>query len=120
VIFILRHDIVIGEGSSRLGVFSRGLPLSLLDIFSQHERVRELDVPFVVCPLRWFFNLLGHGSFHFVPVLEDVFPFFGCFGLFMIGRVSSCFPKSHALLGLSFNFYLVLHPLLTIVYKVQQ
>jgi len=68
--------------------------------------------------LGGFFNLLAHGSFHFVPLLQNVFPFFGCFGLVMIGRVSSCFPKSHALLGLNFNFYLVLHPLLTIVCKV--
>jgi hypothetical protein len=49
--------------------------------------VQELDVPFVVSPLRWFFCLLGGGSFHFVPCIPPCF--FGCFDLFMIGRVSS-------------------------------
>jgi hypothetical protein len=43
--------------------------------------VQELDVPIVVCPLSWFFCLLRHGSFHFVPCIS---PFFGSFGLFMI------------------------------------
>jgi hypothetical protein len=47
----------------------------------------ELDVPLVVCPLiTWFFFVfLDMGSFHFVPCIP---PFFGSFGLFMIGRVS--------------------------------
>jgi hypothetical protein len=31
--------------------------------------VGELDVPFVVRPLRWFFCLDGCGSFHFVPCI---------------------------------------------------
>ncbi len=30
---ILRHAIVVGEGSSRLSVLSRGPPLSLFDMF---------------------------------------------------------------------------------------
>jgi len=37
-------------------------------------RVEEVDVPFVVRPLSWFFCLLGRGSFHFVPY---IFPLFG-------------------------------------------
>ncbi len=36
--------------------------------------------------LGGFFCLLGHGSFHFVPC---IILFFGCFSLFMIGKVSS-------------------------------
>ncbi len=38
------------------------------------DPVQELDVPLVVCPLRWFFCLLGRGSFHFVPCIH---PFLG-------------------------------------------
>jgi hypothetical protein len=38
------------------------------------EGVQELRVPFVVHPLRWFFHLLGHGSFHFVRCIP---PFWG-------------------------------------------
>jgi hypothetical protein len=48
----------------------------------------QFDVPLVIRPLRWFFCLLGCGSFIFYLV----FPFFGCFGLFMIGRVSLSVP----------------------------
>jgi hypothetical protein len=60
------------------------------------KHVRELDVPLVVCPFRWFFCLLGHGFFHFVPCIP---PFFGCFVLFMIGKVSlSCKGKVGCLL----------------------
>ncbi len=69
MIFILRWAIVVGEGSSRLNILSRSPPLSLFDI-----GVSELDVPLKVCPLRWFFCLLGHGSFHFVPCIP---PFLG-------------------------------------------
>ncbi len=88
MIFILKHAIVIVEGSSRLGVLSRGPPLLLLDmlLMTRQEGVWELDVPFVVHPFRWFFCLLGRGSFRFVPCIP---PFFGCFDLFMIDRVSS-------------------------------
>ncbi len=52
-----------------------------------HDRggVQELDITLVVHHLRWFFCLLGRGSFH----LFLVFPLFLCFGLFFIGRVSS-------------------------------
>ncbi len=32
-------------------------------------KVWELDAPFVVRPLRWFFCLVGCGSFHFVPCI---------------------------------------------------
>jgi len=42
--------------------------------------------PLCVLPLRWFFCLLGGGSFHSVLCIP---PYFGCFGFFMIGRVSS-------------------------------
>jgi hypothetical protein len=52
--------------------------------FFWHEGVWELDVPLVVCPLRWFICLFGCGSFHFVPCIP---PFFEYFGLFMIGSV---------------------------------
>jgi hypothetical protein len=52
----------------------------------------ELDVPLVVWPLKWFFCLLGCGSFHFFdPCIPSYF--FGCFGLFIIGRVSPAFQK---------------------------
>ncbi len=33
---------------------------------------QELDVPLVVCPLRWFICLLGHESFHFVPCFPSL------------------------------------------------
>jgi len=62
-----------------------------LDSTTQQEGVQELDVPLVVQPLRWFFCLLGCGSFPFVPCLP---PYFGCFGLYMIFRVSSLLPES--------------------------
>jgi len=63
---ILRCVVAIGEGFSRLGLLSGGPPLSFFICFSWQEGVWELDVPFVVCLLRWFFYLFGHGSFHFV------------------------------------------------------
>ncbi len=62
------------EGSSRLGVLSGGPPFSLfVMLLKQPKGVWELDVPFVVCPLRWFFRLLGHESFHFVPCIPPFF-----------------------------------------------
>ncbi len=64
--------IAVGEGSSRLGVLSGGPPFSLFDIFSRQKGVRELDVPFVVHLLKWFFCLLGSGSFHFVPCIAPL------------------------------------------------
>jgi len=57
--------VAVGEGS-----FRQGPSLSLFDmlVVTRTDWVRELDVPLVVCPLRWFFCLLGpYGSFHFVP-----------------------------------------------------
>jgi hypothetical protein len=90
-----RRAVAVGEGSFRLGVFSGGPTLYLFDMLlvigggwgnwcspcgspspfiigyaSGHRRgVWELDVPFVVHPLRWFFCLLGQASFHFVPCI---------------------------------------------------
>jgi hypothetical protein len=48
---------------------------------AQQEGVQELDVPLVVRPLRWFFCLLGRGSFHCVS------PFLGALVYILIGRV---------------------------------
>jgi hypothetical protein len=78
----LRQDVALGEGFFRLSLLSGGPPFSLFDM------LQELDVPFVVCPLGWwFFCLLGCGSFHFVPCIQ---PFFlGCFGSIMSDTVSS-------------------------------
>ncbi len=77
----MRQDVALGEGFFRLSLLSGGPPFSLFDM------LQELDVPFVVCPLGWwFFCLLGCGSFHFVPCIP---PFFGCFGSFMSDKVSS-------------------------------
>jgi hypothetical protein len=45
VISILKHVIVISEGSSRLNVLSRVLPLSLFDMLLATRGVQELDVP---------------------------------------------------------------------------
>ncbi len=67
-----------GRGvSARLGTFQELLPFPYLICFLQQEGVQELDVSFVVRPSRWFFCLLGCGSFHFVPF---VYPF--CWVLF--------------------------------------
>jgi len=68
-IFILRHDVVVNEGSSRLRVLSRGPSLSLFNILLMIRGIWELDVPIVVHPLGWFFCLPGHGSIHFVPCI---------------------------------------------------
>jgi hypothetical protein len=46
--------------------FQEVLPFPYLICFSQQEGVWELDVLFMVCLLKWFFCLLGRGSFHFV------------------------------------------------------
>ncbi len=62
-VFILRHAIVVGEGSSRLGVLQEVLPFSYLICFSLQEGICELDVPLVVHPLRWFFSVLGGSHF---------------------------------------------------------
>jgi hypothetical protein len=79
---------VVDEGFSKVSILLRGLSLSLFDIFFQQEGVQELDVPLVLRLLRWFFCFLRQGSFHFVPCF---LLFLGCFGLFMIGRMSSNF-----------------------------
>ncbi len=63
-------------------------PFHYFDMLLGTRGVWELDVPLVVCPLRWFFCLLRGGSFHFVPCFP---PLFGCFGLFWIGRVHLLF-----------------------------
>jgi len=70
-IFILRCAIAIGEDSSRLGILSRGPPLSLFDML-----LAIGGGSFVVRPLRWFFCLLGCGSFHFVPFVSSFFQVF--------------------------------------------
>jgi hypothetical protein len=69
---------------------------SYLICLSQLKGVWELDVPLVVCPLRWFFCLLEHGSFHFVPCVP---PFLGAldFITYLLGIIFS--PISHHLRG---------------------
>ncbi len=62
-------------------------PGSLFDMVLTRGGGLGTWVPLVVNPLRWFFCLLGRGSFHFVPCIHS--PFFGCFGFFFIGSVSS-------------------------------
>jgi hypothetical protein len=65
---ILRCVVAIDEGSSKLGVFLEGPPLSLFDVLLMTRGVQELHVPFVVHPLlKWFICLLGRGSFRYVP-----------------------------------------------------
>ncbi len=54
----------------------------------------ELDVPLLVCPLKWFFCFLGHGgSFHLVPFLPNPPPpppfFLGALVFILLCRVSS-------------------------------
>ncbi len=66
MVSILKHVIVLNEGFSRLNILLGSLPHSLFDNFLQKKGFRELDVPFVVCLLRWFLCLLGHGFFLFV------------------------------------------------------
>ncbi len=72
--------------------FKEVFPFPYLICFLWSKRVRELDVPFVIRFLKWFFCFFGHGSFHFVflysPILE-------CFDLFMICKVSSNNPKKN-------------------------
>jgi len=89
VILILRCVVVEGEGSSRLGLLSRG-PSPFLIGYTCDDKKGFGNLRF-----HLGFTLLG-GSFVFLNVapfiLFLVFPssfFFGCFGLLMIGRVSS-------------------------------
>jgi len=84
---VTTHGIAIGESSSRLCICSRGPPLSYLICFLWLDGVCELDVPFVVHLLRWFFL---SSSMLVLPFCSFLFiVFLGCFGLFMIGWVSS-------------------------------
>jgi hypothetical protein len=54
---------------------------------SDEEILKEMgQEDIVVHPLWWFFCFLGCGSF---PFCSSYSPFFGCFGFFMIGKVSS-------------------------------
>ncbi len=65
--------LAVSEGSSRLGVLSGGPPLSLFVMLLVTKVGLGTYVPFVVRPLRWFFCLLGHESFHFVPCIPPFF-----------------------------------------------
>ncbi len=65
--------LAVSEGSSRLGVLSGGPPLSLFVMFLVIKVGLGTYVPLVVRPLRWFFCLLGHESFHFVPCIPPFF-----------------------------------------------
>jgi len=59
--------------------------LHYLICFSRQEGVCKLDVPCWFALFWWFFGLLGWGPSFFDPCIPT---FFGCFDLFMIGRVS--------------------------------
>ncbi len=83
-ITILSRAIAVGEGFSKLGILSRGPTLLLFDMLLATGGDSGIRCSLVVCPV--LVVLLGHGSFLFVlcsPLL------FGCFDLFMVGRVSS-------------------------------
>ncbi len=73
-----------------------------LDSTTQQEGVRELDVPLMVSPLRWFFCLLGRWVLPFCSLYS---PLFGCFGLYMILRVSSPLPESSQIFSKPFAIY---------------
>ncbi len=66
---ILRCVVAIGKSFSRLGILSKVPPFPYLICLLKQERIQELDIPFVVRPFKWFFHLLEHGSFHFVPCI---------------------------------------------------
>ncbi len=85
-ISILRRVIGIGESSSRLGVLLGGSPLSLFDMLLTTWGGSGTWCSF--CGLHsWVvLCLLGPMFFNFVPCIS---PFLGCFGLFIISRVSS-------------------------------
>jgi hypothetical protein len=58
----------------------------------QQEGVSELDVPLVVCPLRWgSFVFLDVGSFHFVPCFP---PFLGALGILWLAGFDHIFEDS--------------------------
>ncbi len=89
----MRHAVAVGEGLCRLGLLAGGPALSLFDMLlattGGEVGFENLISPCVVCSLRWFICLLGHGSFHFVPCFP---PFF------LDGRVSSMYAMSWHLL----------------------
>jgi hypothetical protein len=96
VVAISEGSSKLSEGSSKLGVIWRGSPLSLFDMHLATKGGLGTWCSLCGSPssmvllVRFLglgsFHFLGCGSFHFVPC---ILPFFGCFGLFMIGRVSS-------------------------------
>ncbi len=73
----MKHVIAVGEGFSKLGIFSKGPPLSLFDMLIATKGVQKLDVPLVVCLLGGYFI-----SWTWVLPFNSLFPFFGCFGFF--------------------------------------
>jgi len=87
----LRHAVaVVGEGSFRLGVLSGGPPLSLFDMLLETARGGGGSATRCSpCGSPYWVVLLS--SWMWGPsILFLLFPlFFGCFGLLMIGRVSS-------------------------------
>jgi hypothetical protein len=95
MISILKHAIVvIGESFSRLSVLSGGPPISLFDMLLATKRgFVEHDVPFVVYLLRWFLLFCKTCVLPFCSLYCIPPSFFGSFGLFIIGKVSSSFRR---------------------------
>ncbi len=58
---ILKHAIAVGEGFSKLGILSKGPPLSLFDMLIARKGVQKLDFPLVVCLLGGSFIFLDMG-----------------------------------------------------------
>jgi len=81
-ISILQCVVAVGEGSTRLSVLLGGPSFYYWICFLQPEGVWELDVLFLVFPLFWVLWFF----YDWVPCIPS---FSGCFGVFMIGRVSS-------------------------------
>ncbi len=65
--------VAIGEGYYKLNTLLEVLPFPYLICFLRLHGVSELGVQLMVCPLRWFFCLLGRGSFHFVLCIPPFF-----------------------------------------------
>jgi len=61
VVPILKHAIAVGEGFSKLGILSKGPPLSLFDMLIAIKGVQKLDVPLVVCLLGGLFIFFDMG-----------------------------------------------------------
>ncbi len=80
----LRRAIVVGEGFFKLGIVLKGPPLLLfVTFFTTRGGLKTWhSIPL----LRWFFSSCWTWVFPFFSLYS---PFFGCFGLFMIGKVSS-------------------------------